>query len=119
MKFKLLMIISVLALVGCTDSKKDAEISALKQQLEQVSEGFKLYKENLDAEIELHSKLNEIFEPDGETVKLWNEVIESCEGIERSRCDELRESLSQLQSAISTHASLTLEAIQASVDENQ
>lgn len=118
-QFKLLMIISALALVGCTDSKKDAEISELKQQLEQVSERYKLAQETLEAEIELHRKLNEIFDPDGETVKMWNEIIESCDGMEDSKCDEVRESLAQLQSAISTHASLTLEAIQTSVDENQ
>lgn len=119
MKFKVLLIIGALAVTGCSDNKKDAEIAAMKQQLEQAVESAKGFEERLKTQIELHDKLNGMFDPDGETVKMWNEVIESCEGIQNSKCDEVKESLSELQSAISTHASLTLEAAQSTVDENQ
>lgn len=119
MKFKVLLIIGALAVTGCSDNKKEAEIAAMKQELEHAVETAKAFEEKLKTEIELHDQLNEILDPDGETVKMWSEVIDSCEGVQNSKCEEVRESLSELQSAIRTHASLTLEAVQFSVDENQ
>lgn len=114
MKAKLILMIGLVTLTACTDSKKESEVATIQQDIKQSIAVMKQYQEAFKLESEVNEKLIKELDPDGKTVQMWHKALASCESIDTPKCSALRKSYEGLQTVVSKHASLILDSANAS-----
>ncbi len=107
---KLVLIVTTLFTFGCTDHEKAAELESAKQQINQSLEQLHQFKQDLEKNSEVLELVHDATDPNGETVKMWNDSLSNCEGVETEQCDKLRDAFTELQATISNNAKVMSES---------
>ncbi|PSU31730.1 hypothetical protein [Photobacterium lutimaris] len=113
MKKIIITALGLFSLTACTDAAKEAETDKIQQSFKQIQTRLNEHKQYLNDQRDMHAKLGQILDPDGETVQMWNQAMANCENKDTEQCNELNEAMAGFRVAVSEHASSMLESMNA------